>query len=313
MKNRPGKRLLVLITTGLVLWLGLAAGSARAAEVTVSSQEQFAFARELMQEGEYLLAIGELRRFIRFFPEDEDVPRAWYLIGRCRIALGQHQKAASAFSRVFRLDPDPETRQKTLLAVGDVLTKQDRSHDAVGYYKELLKRDLEPEARGRILYRLGWAELREGNWQQASTAFQQVPLKSQYSDTANWLARRSLEGSGLPYKDPVKAGIMASLIPGLGHAYVHRYKDAAMAFAVNALFALAAWESFEEGHEVLGGMLLFLELGWYTGNIYSGVNVTHKHNRRLRGDFLQNLKEQTDLRFGFNSRGGLALSLNLRF
>ncbi len=306
---------LLFLTLGCIcfFWLVFNASPVPAARISISSQEQFDFAMEYMEQEEYLLAVGELKRFVHFFPDNEDIPRAWYLIGTCRVRLAQYQKAAEAFSRVFRSGPDQEIRQKTMLAVGNMLTKQGKSTQAEDYYRQLLKRDLEPEVRGRVLYRLGWTELEAGRWQEASSKFNRVPEKSDCYQVSRDLADKSLQGASLPYKDPVKAGIMAALLPGLGHAYVHRYKDAAMAFAVNSLFILAAWESFEEDHQVLGGMLLFVELGWYTGNIYSGVNVTHKHNRKVKKDFLQELKEHSKISLGVNQQGGLGLGLSFCF
>jgi hypothetical protein len=64
---------------------------------------------------------------------------------------------------------------------------------------------------------------------------------------------------------------------------------------VNGLFIWAAVQAFQSDQDVLGGILTFIELGFYSGNIYSAVNAAHKYNRKVRNDFRGNLKDRLDL------------------
>jgi hypothetical protein len=106
---------------------------------------------------------------------------------------------------------------------------------------------------------------------------------------------------------------MAGILPGLGHVYVSRYKDALVAFLLNGLFIWATIESFHQDHNVLGGILAFFEVGWYTGNIYSAVNVTHKWNKKVRDDFRKGLVDALDLRLLASKKGPTGLALTFRF
>jgi hypothetical protein len=106
---------------------------------------------------------------------------------------------------------------------------------------------------------------------------------------------------------------LAAVLPGLGHAYVGRYKDGGIAFLVNALFIWAAVESFHNDNNVLGGMICFLELGWYSGNIYSAVNSTHKYNRKIGRDLRKDLKDRLELKPLLLSQGGAGLAVSFRF
>ena len=36
--------------------------------------------------------------------------------------------------------------------------------------------------------------------------------------------------------------------------------------------------AFDSGNEAVGGLLLFFEAGWYTGNIYNAASNAHKFN-----------------------------------
>ena len=98
---------------------------------------------------------------------------------------------------------------------------------------------------------------------------------------------------------------MAAMLPGLGHVYTKRYQDATVAFLLNGLFIWGAVEAFNEDLDVLGGLLLFVEAGWYAGNIYSAVNATHKYNKKTKDEFRQRLSDQLDLNLLVTREGQL--------
>jgi hypothetical protein len=106
---------------------------------------------------------------------------------------------------------------------------------------------------------------------------------------------------------------MAAILPGLGHAYCERYRDGLVALLLNGLFIWAAVESFDEEHDVLGGILLFVEAGWYAGNIYSAVNCAHKHNRHVKNEFLRMLPDTLDLNVFTSGKGHYGLVLKVDF
>jgi hypothetical protein len=151
-----------------------------------------------------------------------------------------------------------------------------------------------------------------GKWGEASETFKTVGAGSPLFLNAQDLSARSLGGERLPYKDPLTAGAM-SIVPGLGHAYCERYKDGVVAFLLNGLFIWATFEAFHEDQEVLGAILGFIELGFYSGTIYSAVNSAHKHNRTLKEDFLKGLPDAIDLKVFATKEGHLGLALKYNF
>ena len=165
----------------------------------------------------------------------------------------------------------------------------------------------------RIAYRLGWSRMQSDQWQEASETFRKVDRKSPLYPSAQELTAKSLQGKALPYKDPTTAGGLGALLPGLGHAYCERYRDGLMAFVVNGLFIWAAVEAFDEDQEVLGGMLAVLEAGWYTGNIYSAINTAHKHNRKLKTDYLRGLSDAWRMELSSSRKGEWGLALRVPF
>jgi hypothetical protein len=184
---------------------------------------------------------------------------------------------------------------------------------AAGLFGEVLKTGPSSQLENAARYRLGWTRMQENRWREASEDFTKVARGDRLYPDATYLSAESLKGELLPYKDPVYAGVMAGIVPGLGHVYVSRYKDALVAFLLNGLFIWATIESFHQDHDVLGGILAFFEAGWYAGNIYSAVNVTHKWNKKVRDDFRKGLRDGFDIRLLASRKGPAGLALTFRF
>lgn len=265
-----------------------------------------------MDSGKYGPAVGEFERFIHFFPASPMVPEARYLMGVCFLRDQQFDEARGIFSQIIRRLPGGPFTGKSLFMIGESYYQQGIFNEAGYYFQKVIETYEALALKDDSLYRLGWIRMQDDAWQDASEIFGKVGEHSRFYDSSHRLAALSLEGEKLPYKSPGWAGSLA-IVPGLGHAYVGRYKDAAVSFIINGLFIWAAAESFRQDHDVLGGILTFLELGWYAGNIYSAANVAHKHNRKVRDDFRRGLKERFDLSLYSSDEAQVGLSLTFHF
>ena len=304
-------RWLWLIVACMVVLL-LRTSPAFSNQIVIDSNDQFDFAYACMERGEYDQAVAEFERFIHFFPNDSRVSKARYLIGMCYLKNSRYEPAREIFSQIINANQGTRLAGKALFLIGESYYEEGELHTAEYFFARVIEEYPFGDLKNSALYRLGWARMESNEWQKASEAFCKVDEQSPLYDNSRELAEQSLEGEVLPYKDPAYAGVLA-VIPGLGHVYVSRYKNAAVAFVLNALFVWAAVEAFHQDHNVLGGILTFLEIGWYSGNIYSAINATHKYNRKLRNDFRKGLKDQLDLRIIAAKKGEIALALSLRF
>jgi hypothetical protein len=61
-------------------------------------------------------------------------------------------------------------------------------------------------------------------------------------------------------------------------------------------------EAFEHKNYVVGGILTFFELGWYSGNIYSAVSGAHKYNRNKKKEYLDGLEREDRFSVGISFR-----------
>lgn len=287
--------------------------AARSEQITIDSEEQFRLAEEALQSGDYLRAVFEFERFIRLFPDHENVPKARLLIGASYLKAGDFESARRVLDALSREHRGDLIGGKALLLMGESYFRQGVFSEAEYYFSQVAEIYPQTELRNSALYRLGWSRMHTRNWSAASDLFQTIPPASPLYAASRDLAQKSLLGETLPYKNPTTAGVLAGVLPGLGHAYVGRYKDGAVAFLLNGLFIWAAIEAFNNDNDVLGSILVFAELGWYTGNIYSAVNSAHKHNRKLKDDFLQGLPDSLNLGLLATRQGHLGLTLSFRF
>lgn len=298
----------------LILVLGFAEpGFASATELIIKSDEQFRLGQEAMEKGEYQRAVTELERFLHFFPQDELVPKVRTLIGLCYLQAKQYEKAREILEDLRRTYAGKPLEGEALFMIGESYYRQGIYAEAERIFKQLSEESPVPEIRNRAAYRLGWCRMKGDRWKDASETFGKVERTSPLYPSARDLTGRSQEGSALPAKEPATAGALAALVPGLGHVYCERYKDGLVAFFLNGLFIWAAYESFHQDREVLGGILAFLELGWYSGNIYSAVNSAHKYNRAQKEGFLRNLKDDLDVGLFTTREGHIGMALQVRF
>ena len=281
-------------------------------QLVIDSEEQFAFAVKYMDRGEYRRAIAEFERLIYFFPEDEKLPQARLLIGKCYIRAKEYEAARNALEKVYKQYAPDKTAGRALFLIGESYYLQGVAEEAKYYFYRVLKEFENDDLRDMALFRLGCSLMKTEKWSEAAKTFNMVRKSNPLHVLSLHLSEKSLQGDQLPRKNPTTAGIMAGIIPGLGHAYCGRYKDGIVSLLLNGLFIWAAIESFDQDNEVLGGILTFLEVGWYSGNIYSAVNTAHKYNRRVKQDFLRDLPKNLDFNLFTlrNHQIGLALKID---
>ncbi len=284
-----------IITLLYIFLLFSTESPAQTKQIVVDSATQFEYCQSLMKEGKYETAFFELERFIHFFPDDARVPLADLQRGMCRLKSRRFDDAIDIFLKIIDSGRTAEITAQALLLLSESYYLQGVFTEAEYYLNKIIHDLPGSDYVDTARYRLGWTLLQQGRWQEASAAFRHVEEGGSFYESARELETQSLRGNDLPQKKPMVAGVLAALLPGAGHAYVSRYRDALTAFVVNGLFVWATMESFHQDHDVLGGILAAVELGWYSGNIYSAVNSANKYNQKVRRDYVKGLKDRFDI------------------
>jgi len=279
-------------------------GAALAGGGKGEAEKLLGFAGYLQQQGEYYRAITEYLRFIFLYPQDERVASVRLKIADCYLAAERWEEAKKVLEQLLSYSLPDRVRLKALYKLGQSYFSL-RNYRAARRTLEVLLQDYpqEQEVQAAAWFLIGRSYLMEDKWVEASEAFGHIKLPG-----LEGLPEAALAGRELGYKSPGVAGLLSAALPGAGQLYLGRYQDAVVAFLLNGAFIWGAVEAFRRDNDVAGGLLVFFELGWYGGNIYSAVGSAHKYNRRLKDDFREELLSRYQVQF--SSQGA---SVNFRF
>lgn len=272
------------------------------------AEKQITFADSLFSEGDYYRAISEYKRFIHYFKDDPKADYSSFRIAECYFKAKRWADAVQAV-KMF-LDHYPQSaltvRAMWIKAVSE--KNQKKYKDAISTFHDIAHRD-SGELKDRAYFEIALIYVDQEDWGRASDSLSNIPSQSGIYAHASQFRSGLAKIDDLPQKSPATAGTLAALLPGAGHAYTERYRDALVAFLLNASFITAAVELFRHDNNVAGGIVTFFEVGWYTGNIYSAVSSAHKYNRRVKEEFINKLKEQDALSFNFDheNRAGMVM------
>jgi len=262
--------------------------------IVLDSERQLQFAEQYFQRGEYYRAIGEYERFIYFFPTSPKVEFARYMIGLSFLRGEQYEQAIQTFQELIEEYQTTEYAFKSYLSTGKAYVKLGRYDAALTTLNNLVTIAPDQEIRDEAYYQRGWVYLEMGLWQRAREIFLEISDETKDQYNLGTLFHEIDTRTPLKAKHPTVAGVLA-IIPGAGHLYCNRKRDALISFLLNGAMIYAAYEAFDHDLDALGGIITFFELGFYGGNIYSAVSSAHKYNRDAKNRFLKYLKEQTDI------------------
>jgi len=286
----------------ILLFFSLLAPAAEARD----PQKILDFAHHLYAEKDYYRAITEYKRYLYLAPDARAAPQAALGIAESYLAGERWDQADQALQKIAADYPGSAAAETALLLQGDVALQRGDAQLAARRYARAAE-ELSGEAAAAALYRQGWALIQQARYPDA----RQILQTSAHPGAAE-LASELDELEKLPRKSPALAGTLSSVLPGTGQLYAGRPRDAAMSLLLNAAFILGAVESFENDQHVLGGILLFFEAGWYTGNIYNAANSAHKFNRDQRARAEQSLRDRFGLTLGRVGKTPMA-GLTFRF
>jgi tetratricopeptide (TPR) repeat protein len=260
----------------------------RAAEVRITADAQFDYAHTCLRAQNYDCAIAEFRRFTHFFPNDDRVPEALLQMGRAQLLANQPAQAVVSFEALIRrFEQHPLAVQAAFLKA-EAWMRQQAHLQAILTLNNLIQTTPDQAVQDRARFRIAWIHVDRGDWPAARSALNMIsPAHQGHYQTRALLA--DLDGAAnIPTKSPTLAGSL-SVLPGLGQLYCERYEDAIIALLVNGGLIWASVEAFNHDLYALGGVIGFVELGFYAGNIYGAVGDAHKYNRRATRAFSNGL------------------------
>ncbi len=262
--------------------------------IVIKADDQFQFAERYFEKGEYYRAIGEYERFIHFFPQDPRVALAHYRIGLSYLKGEQFTQAVQSFHALIEKHGDADLATQAYFNLSEAYIALKQFGNALAALDSLIRQCSDTDVKDRAYYKQGWIYLEMDEWEKAQASFNKISPKNRDTYRLKQLSEDISKREFLKIKNPATAGSLA-VIPGAGHLYCKRYRDALVAFLLNGAMIYAAYEAFDHDNEGLGGLITFFEIGLYAGNIYSAVNSAHKYNRKQKKDFFQYLKDRSML------------------
>lgn len=256
------------------------------------------FADHLFAQKDYYRAVTEYKRFLFLSPDDPAAPSALLRMARAYLAGERWQEVDATVDELVRRFPTSTEAGQGVLLAAEAAFRQGKFSLARQRYGSAGLRY--PQLADAARYRIAWCLLEEGAIDEA-----RHQLDTLEAPQAQTLAADLDRFRTLPRKSPATAGLLSALLPGAGQVYTGHARDGAIAFALNAAFILAAVEAFDNGNEALGGILTFVEVGWYAGNIFNAVTNAHKVNRRREQSLLDDLRRQHGLDLATGPRIGL--------
>ena len=285
--------------------------------ITINADKQIQFAEQYFRAGEYFRAIGEYKRFIHFFPDDHRREFAMYKIGLSYFNGKKFQVAIDAFNELLAEFPATDFRAEVRFRIIECFIKLKDYLKAIGRLNDMADKAENIDVADQAYYRRGWIYLETSKWEEAENSFRLISKKNRDKYRLATLSHEMSKKKDLKTKSPTAAGILA-IIPGAGHLYCGRYKDASIAFIFNTALIYAAYEAFDNNLDALGGIITFFELGFYSGNIYSAANCAHKYNRNADKNFFEYLRQNSRINLGLRpgqgkKKAALVLSYNITF
>ncbi len=298
----------LLIAVGLLF---LSQHALARTSVWIEPESQMALADRYFETGQYFLAIPEYERFVHFFPQNQGVRRALFQIGRSYFKMKQYPRARDAFDRLVERYESGEYVDKAYFLIAECFVREKKTGPALNHLRNLIALSDDPAIQDEAHYRLGWLYIEKGQWERAKENLARIGDARQAQYRLNSLFSQLKKAEQIPQKSPGLAGLF-SVVPGGGFLYCGRYRDALTAFLFNSALMLAAYESFDKDLPALGGVIAFVELGFYAGNIYGGISSAHKYNRAQTRHFIRGLREKSGLTLSIGKER-MALAFSWRF
>jgi tetratricopeptide (TPR) repeat protein len=273
---------------------------------------QMDLADHFLLEGDYYRAITEYKRFLFFFPRSPRVEEALWKIARSYFKGKKWDEAISACDDLLKKNPVPSTKAEAFLLKGRAFVEKKDYSQARMFFQMAEEASPGPPLVDEAHWQIALTYVKEEKWREAADELRQIDRNSKLYPKGESFARGLDRIREIPQKSPEMAGFLAAILPGAGHLYTERYRDAAVAFLLNGVFIWGIVEAFAHDDYAIGGILTFFELGWYSGNIYSAVGSAQKYNRKKKQEYLDFLERGGNLSIGLSVQGKSPI-LSLRY
>lgn len=240
-----------------------------------------AFIQQLADEGNHAEAALECRRFLFFTPHSSDAASVRFLLGRELLSAGKAVEAGLALQAYLSQEKEGEHAAEATYMLGNCSILLAQPLGGENYYYIVKDKYHDSIWSEKAALRLGLLRSGEKNWQKAHKEFSWVVEKQGILESiGEELDSLALTGAKLPQRSTEAGMIFSAVLPGAGQAYSGRWGDAAAALLLTAGFGALALTEYLDEQYVGAGVLGFVFISFYAGNIYNGGDAAYQFNRR---------------------------------
>ncbi|MCD6594167.1 tetratricopeptide repeat protein [bacterium] len=235
--------------------------------------EIIAFADHLFGLGEYDRASIEYLRYSFIYSDNPCVDAVLFKAGLCKEHAGDYRAARKIYSTLLSV---PDERANSFAGYRIPLTYllENKPDSALSAIVPTV------QTQGAIQYLKGWIYLHQKRYSDALSLFENISDNAESSDVAgsiDYLLHRSRQGEKLSRRSPFLAGLLSSVVPGLGRAYCGRWDDGLFSFIIvgsTGSLSYAEWNNDKEFASVMAVISAF----FYLGNIYGSAKGAEVYN-----------------------------------
>lgn len=282
-------RQIYLVTQLLVWMLSSTVVIALGETLTIDAQQQLDFADQLFKNQQYMRAAEEYQRFAYFFNDHPQQRTALYKSGEAYLLSPDAKSALARFKELSGHSIRDAVSIEADFMMVECYLYLKAPTQAIVHLHNIITQSEDIGIKDRAYHRLGWLHIRFTDWTAAQDALSHISAANRRHYRTEEVNALLADTAQIPRKSPALAGTL-SIIPGAGQLYCQRYEDAVIAFIVNVGLFWAASDAFNQDQPALGGLLGFVGLGFYAGNIYGAISDAHKYNLNQQGRYVDQLQ-----------------------
>jgi len=262
------------------------------------------FADSLYKEEDYYRAITEYKRHLHAFPQFADSDEVNFSIGFSYYKGNKYDAAAPYFQKLSTDNSPLAPSAQFLLGQNHFVAK--KYEPAIREWKLFSYSHPDHIFRDAARYQMSWIHFLKEDLELMTKELSRIQTPPYQSKAADFI--KSLNRwHDRPTRSPWLAGILSAVLPGAGQWYTGRFWDGLSALVMNSLFAYGIYYTIDRNYNVGAGVLTFVGVGFYGGNIASAIGSAHKFNRRMK----TSLREDFRMRYGLKLKwDGKKLSLD---